>query len=327
MTPSLNTLNIPIRDALSQCQNLLIAGMGGGFDLFCGLPLFFDLEEKRREQGQTTHLANLSFSQTGFIKDAERLSDSLIGIHSHSRSLVPYFPELHLAHWFKETREQDITIWCFTTQGAKSLLAAYRQLVEHREIDGILLVDGGVDSLMRGDETEMGTVLEDACSLAAVSELEGLRFRGIACIGLGAEQEVSHGQLFENIAALAEQEALLGTCSLLKQMECYKAYESAVTYTHAKRGQDPSVINASIVSAVQGSYGDFHLTEKTRGSRLWISPLMPIYWFFDLQSVADRNLFLPTLRRSSSFPEALQAIADCRNMVPPRAPSRIRLAS
>lgn len=320
------SLNIPVADALSECKNLLIAGMGGGFDLFCGLPIFFEIQKQRAERGQKTHLANLSFSQTGFVKDAERLSNSLIGVSGKSRSLVPYFPELHLVHWFREVREQDITVWCLTTQGAQPLLAAYRQLAEHLSIDSILLVDGGVDSLMRGDEAEMGTVLEDACSLAAVSQLEGLSFRGIACIGLGAEQEVSYGQLFQNISALAEMEAFQGTCSLLKQMACYKAYESAVQYTHEKRGQDPSVINASIISAVQGNFGDFHLTEKTKGSRLWISPLMSIYWFFDLQGVADRNLFLPTLRRSSSFREALQAIADCRNMVPPRPPSRIRLA-
>jgi hypothetical protein len=319
-------LNIPIANTLSQCQNLLIAGMGGGFDLFCGLPIFFELQQQRREHGQETYLANLSFSQTGFVKDAQRLSESLIGISGQSRSHVPYFPELHLAHWFREVQGQEITIWCFTTQGAEPLLAAYRQLVEHLEIDGILLVDGGVDSLMRGDEAEMGTVLEDACSLAAVSQLGSLSFRGIACIGLGAEQEVSHAHLFQNIAALAEQEAFLGTCSLLRQMECCKAYESAVSYTHAKRGQDPSVINASIVSAVQGKFGNFHLTEKTRGSNLWISPLMPIYWFFDLEAVASRNLFLPTLRRSNSFREALQAISDCRSFVPLRPPSRVRLA-
>ncbi|MCK6628246.1 MAG: hypothetical protein L6R45_24105 [Anaerolineae bacterium] len=31
-------LNLPIFDQVAHCQNLLIAGMGGGFDLFCGLP-------------------------------------------------------------------------------------------------------------------------------------------------------------------------------------------------------------------------------------------------------------------------------------------------
>ena len=319
-------LNLPIADELAQCRNLLIAGMGGGFDLFCGLPIYFELQRKREESGQTTHLANLSFSQTGFVKDADRLSDALIGIHSRSRSVVPYFPELHLAHWFRETQNRDMTIWCFTTEGAQPLLAAYRQLTAHLEIDGILLVDGGVDSLMRGDEAQMGTVLEDACSLSAVHQLEGMAFRAIACLGLGAEQEVSHAHVFQNIAALTADDAFWGSCSLTQRMECCRLYVSAVEYAHGKFAQDPSVINASIVSAIQGNFGDFHLTEKTRGSRLWISPLMPIYWLFDLAAVAERNLFLPSLRRSTTFREALQAITECRGFLPSRPPSRIPLA-
>jgi hypothetical protein len=41
-------LNLPILDQLSPCRNLLIAGMGGGFDVFCGLPIYFELQ--RREE-------------------------------------------------------------------------------------------------------------------------------------------------------------------------------------------------------------------------------------------------------------------------------------
>ena len=85
------------------------------------------------------------------------------------------------------------------------------------------------------------------------------------------------------------------------------SYPKAVLFVHAQRFQDPSVINASLISAVQGQYGNFHLTEKTKGSRLWISPLMPIYWFFDLPGVAERNLFLDELRLTDTFSEALRA--------------------
>ena len=160
-------LNLPIADELASCRSLLIAGMGGGFDIFCGLPIFFELQRR----GQTAHLANLSFSQTGYLKEGLRLSDQVVGVTAESKSYVPYFPELRLAHWFKSAREQDVTVWCFNTQGAQPLLGAYRALVEHLAVDGVLLIDGGVDSLMRGDEAEMGTVLEDACSLAAVNAL------------------------------------------------------------------------------------------------------------------------------------------------------------
>ena len=91
------------------------------------------------------------------------------------------------------------------------------------------------------------------------------------------------------------------------------------------RLQDPSVINASIVSATQGNYGNFHLTEKTKGNRLSISPFMPLYWFFDLAAVAERNLFLRELRRSETRLEAVTALAHCRQLISPRPASRIPL--
>jgi len=178
-------LNLPVADELAACRNLLIAGMGGGFDLFCGLPMYFEL---RRRGGQNVHLANLSFSQTAYLKNGLRLSDTLVGVSGESASQVPYFPELHLAHWFREARGEDVTVWCFTTQGAQPLLAAYRTLVAHLGIDGVLLVDG-VDSLMRGDEAEMGTVPEDAPSLAAMNDAVDLPEGQIDCVGPSAEQD------------------------------------------------------------------------------------------------------------------------------------------
>ena len=38
-------LNIPILDQLADSQHILIAGAGGGFDVFSGLPLYFTLRE------------------------------------------------------------------------------------------------------------------------------------------------------------------------------------------------------------------------------------------------------------------------------------------
>lgn len=53
-------LNLPILNQLSNCKNLLIAGMGGGYDIFCGLPIYFEL----RRLGIKAHLANLITSRT-----------------------------------------------------------------------------------------------------------------------------------------------------------------------------------------------------------------------------------------------------------------------
>jgi len=318
MSPS---LNLPVLDQLSSCRNLLIAGMGGGFDIFCGLPIYFELQRR----GQQAHFANFSFSDVIRHKSGVRLTETLAGVTADHNRPVVNFPEIHLARWFREQREQEMAIWCFQKTGVQPLLANYRVLVEHLAIDGILLIDGGVDSLMHGDEAELGTVVEDAVSLAAVNELAEIPLRLIAAVAFGAEQDLSYAHVLQNIAALAQAGQFLGSCSLTRQMEAYQRYEEAVLCVHDQRLQDPSVINASLISAVQGQYGNFHLTEKTKGSRLWISPLMPIYWFFDLPGVAERNLFLDDLRSTGTFSEALRATLMARARIRVRDAVRIPL--
>jgi hypothetical protein len=314
-------LNLPVLDLLSSCRNLLIAGMGGGFDIFCGLPIYFELQRR----GQKAHLANFSFSNIVRHKTGVRLTETLVGVTAEHKGPVVNFSEIYLAQWLREVHGEEAVIWCFHKTGVQPLLANYRLLVEHLAIDGILLVDGGVDSLMRGDEAEMGTVVEDSVSLAVVNELGQIPVRQIACIGFGAEQDVSYAHVLQNMAALAQAGQFLGSCSLVRQMEAYRLYEEALLFVHDQRLQDPSVINASVISAVQGQFGNYHLTDKTKSSRLWISPFMPIYWFFDLPAVAERNLFLEDLRTTDTFSEALRATLMARARMRVRDAARIPL--
>ena len=297
-------LNLPILIQLSSCKNLLIAGMGGGFDIFCGLPIYFEL----KKHGINAHLANYSFSDIENVDFGIRLTKTLVGVTPNPERVYPYFPEFHLVNWFKEKRNEDVIIWCFHKKGAVPLTENYKILVEHLGIDGILLIDGGVDSLVRGDEWELGTAVEDLTSLFAVNELSNVPTRLLACIGFGAEGNLTHAHVLENIATLTKEGGFLGSCSLIPQMESYQAYDEAVTYVQSNEFQDPSVINSSIVSAVRGNYGDYHLTEKTKNSTLWISPLMPIYWFFNFEEVAKQSMLLPEIEGTDLFRDALYKV-------------------
>jgi hypothetical protein len=311
-------LNLPeaVLDRLSSCQNILIAGMGGGFDVFCGLPLCFEL----RRRGLRVHLANLSFSSLGHLPPEDQLGPTLFAVRGDPGREAVMFPELHLATWLREKYQEEQIVWCFKKAGARPLLEAYRTLAAHLQLDAIVLVDGGVDSLMRGDEEGMGTVLEDWSSLYAVNQLDHLSVRVACCVGMGAEREVNHSYAFENMAALAATDAFLGSCSLVRAMDAYQAYEAALLHVQGQPYQDPSVINSSIVSAVRGEFGDYHLTKKTHGSRLRISPLMPIYWFFDLPALAARNLMLADLALTETFSDMLRVIAGNRPPTRPEVP-------
>jgi hypothetical protein len=219
-----------------------------------------------------------------------------------------------------------VTIWCFDKTGVRPLLENYRRLTDHLGIDGILLIDGGVDSLIRGDEAEVGTFIEDSVSLAAVSALDDVPVRLLGCLGLGAEQDMAYAHVFENIAALAGSGAFLGSCALTRHMPAYQAYEAAVLWVQDIPFQNPSVINSSIISAVQGKVGDYHLTDKTHGSTLWISPLMTLYWFFDLPAVAAHNPMLAQVSETETFREAMRAMMLARRNVRQRTPMRIPLS-
>ncbi len=312
-------LNLPVLDALAGCRNLLIAGIGGGYDVFCGLPLYFDL----RQRGFNVHLANYSFSDIADYRGGERLSPTLVGVTGAEDDVFPYCPEYYLARWFRAAQNEPVPVWCFHKTGVEPLAQDYERLLRHLQIDGVLLVDGGVDSLVRGDESETGTFVEDSISLAAVRRQRGLKACLLACTGLGAERELNHAQIFENIAALTREGGFLGSCSLTAAMHACAPYEQAVLHVQGQRFHDPSVINSSIVSALRGEYGDYHLTEKTRGSRLWISPLMPIFWFFGFEAVAQRNLVLGLLDGTQSFREAVMRVAMAAGQMPRRRASTI----
>ena len=314
-------LNLPIQEAVDGCSSVLIAGMGGGFDVFCGLPLYFEL----REKGAAVHLASFSFSDIASYRGGVELSETLKGVGRTARERTVYFPELYLAQWLAGAMHEDVPIWSFQKTGGGPLLRDYRVLREHLHLDCIILVDGGVDSLVHGDEPATGTLIEDATSLFAVNELTEVPLRLLCCVGLGAEPDLTYYHIFENIARLTEIGGFRGSCSLAPDMRSYQLCEEAVRYVQGMPLQDPSVINSSIVSAVRGHYADYHMTEKTSGSRLWISPLMGICWFFDLPTVAKQNLYLPRLAGTETFMDAMMAYMTSAGVLPRKPWERIPL--
>jgi hypothetical protein len=72
-------LNLPIIDYLVNSKNILIAGAGGGNDVYAGLPLYFTLQST----GKSVHLANYTFCDFGICQKVSKpfalLSDRVLG--------------------------------------------------------------------------------------------------------------------------------------------------------------------------------------------------------------------------------------------------------
>lgn len=298
-------LNLPILEQLKDSSNILIAGAGGGFDIFCGLPLYFTL----REQGKQVHLANFSSTEFGIFpaisKPEVLINGLLLGAHSKIELNYPYYPEGYLAKWFQETRGETITVWMFARSGVMPLTQAYGTLVEHLKIDAIVLVDGGVDSLMRADELGSGTLVEDSISLAAIDHLN-VPVKLLVCLGFGTEVEESlcHYTALENMAGLIKAGGFLGSCSLTPQMEAFQLFEAACRYVWEQPKHPKSHISTRVIPAAKGEFGNYHMYPEEKTS-LFISPLMSIYWFFDACTVIEHNLLIPKIMQTITTTQAI----------------------
>jgi len=310
-----NLFTLPILSRLESAQTILIAGAGGGFDVFTGLPLYFAL----RAAGKTVHLANLSFSSL-YATTGKRDSEALVTVTAETEGHLRYFPELHLTRWFR-SRGEDVAIHCFDRTGARPIIAAYQRLCERLQPDAIVLVDGGTDSLMRGDEYGLGTPEEDSASIAAVDCLD-VPTRLLVCLGFGVDtfHGISHAHFLEAVAELTKKDAFLGAWSMLPSMPEFVLYREACEYVQNIMFNHPSIVNTSILSAVEGHFGDFHANYRTEGSELFINPLMGLYWGFELAAVAERNLYLDQIRTTENYWDLKAAIALFRESVYEKRP-------
>jgi hypothetical protein len=307
-------LNLPIMEALGDAQSILIAGVGGGFDVFAGLPLYFTL----RDAGKTVHLANYSFNDLGLtshlLETETLITDLLIGVRGRVNVRIPHSAEGYLAEWFAYIRGETTPIWMFANVGAAPLTIAYQTLQKHLGFDALILVDGGVDSVMRGDEYGAGTLVEDTISLAAAQALD-VPIKILACVGFGTEVEeaVCHYNALENMAALVKADAFYGACALTPHMPAFQLYESACRYVWEQPGHPKSHISTRIIPAVRGEFGNHHSYDDHKHVLIALSPLMSLYWCFNAQIVAERSLLLPHLRRTREKREAFLIVDSFQN--------------
>jgi hypothetical protein len=111
---SMHCLTLPFFQELENAQSILLAGAGGGFDIFSGLPLYFGL----RNLGKQVHLANLSFSPLS-TATGRRLSSALMEVTADTQGKSLYFPEKYLAQWFVAQGEH-IPIYFFERTGGST---------------------------------------------------------------------------------------------------------------------------------------------------------------------------------------------------------------
>ncbi|MCX5418355.1 DUF1152 domain-containing protein [Streptomyces sp. NBC_00078] len=305
---------------LRDARRVLVAGAGGGFDVYAGLPLALAL----RAAGKEVHLANLSFADLNGLSLDVWLEEDVAAIRPDTVARGDYFPERTLARWL-DGQGLPSTVHAFPGTGVQPLRAAYRALIGHLGgVDAVVLVDGGTDILMRGDEHGLGPPEEDMASLAAVHGLDEIPERLVACLGFGvdAHHGVSHSLVLENLAALDRAGAYLGAFSLPRASREGALYLDAVEHARRNTPEYPSIVGGSVAAAVRGEFGDVRFTERTRDSELFINPLMALYFCVDAPALARRNLYLDRLENTVLMRQISTAIEEFRAGLPRQRPPR-----
>jgi hypothetical protein len=307
----------PLFTRLADAERILVAGAGGGFDIYSGLPLALSL----LHQGKQVYLANLSFSALAGLPIDDWVAPDLAAVTPDSALHQSYFPERTLAQWLRQ-HGYPSTVYAFPQTGVRPLRAAYQALIELHRVDAVVLVDGGTDILMRGDEAGLGTPEEDLTSVAALAALDGIPTRLVVSVGFGVDayHGVNHTQVLENIAALERDGAYLGAFSIPRATREGALYLDAVTHAQHHTPEHPSIVNGSIAAAVRGSFGDVRFTDRTRGSELFVNPLMSLYFAFDLPGLAARCLYLDRIEDTHLMRQVHSRIAEFRESIVTRPP-------
>jgi hypothetical protein len=311
-------LTQPIVATLSKCRRVLLAGCGGGYDIMGALPLIHEL----RERGCEPLLASLSFCYLDGLDGARRDPEhpNLHAVDAAAANESKYCPEAWLADFLDRRYGPGHVIHCFEKTGVVPLAAAYQALVERHGIDAIVLIDGGIDALLRGDERSLGTPSEDLASLAAVACV-AVPTKILACVGLGAELRdgISHADVFERIAALTTRGAFLGAAALLPDTDAGRLYLDAVEHVFSHQADlKRSHVHTVIRAACQGEFGH-------RGPHVWLSPLLNMFWFFDAGAVASDHAFLPSLADTLTIWDVVARIEAIRHVITIRDRSDIPL--
>ncbi|GAA0936443.1 DUF1152 domain-containing protein [Virgisporangium aurantiacum] len=302
----------PLFTALAPARSVLIAGAGGGFDVYAGLPLALALWHS----GVQVHLANLSFSELELVDRQAWVADNVVAVEPHTASPDWYFPEGTLSRWLA-AHDLPSTVYAFPPLGVQPLRAAYRHLSERLSIDAVVLVDGGTDILLRGDESNLGTPVEDITSVAAVAGLD-VPVKLVTCLGFGidAHDGVNHVEVLENLAALDRDGGYLGALSVPGASREAALYRDAVADAQAGTPTRPSIVQGQIAAATSGAFGDVQFTRRTSGTALFVNPLMAIYFTVDLAKLAARCLYLDRIENTHGRRQVIGRIQAFRDELP-----------
>lgn len=232
-------------------EKTLIFGAGGGYDIYSCVPWFVNLSKSEQDNCM---LANYTFTddiywyatESQSLTQEQMYSDYFVKIDETTKVTKKnkdYFPELHLSIFLNKP------VFAVRMLPCPTLFFALDEFVQEHNIKRIILVDGGVDLCLFGNETMFGSPAEDSQTFLACHEVSvrrGLSFT-LVCCALGVDA-VSIDQFKQNWAALDQ-----------KVTQVIPMTETNCNFKEFKRllddSKSESIIQCSLLAAMEGHRG------------------------------------------------------------------------
>lgn len=303
-------------------KNILLCGCGGGFDFVHSLLLYPEL----KRLGKQIIIGSYSFGEAQHIGNPAEIvfqEGNALAKRVSARSIPPsyYCPEVHVCSYldrvYPDTAPHFVYAYYARAFTVPSLTRFYQQLVESHQIDALILVDGGSDSLMVGDEEGLGDPIEDAVSVATVAGLDNLKLKLLISVGLGCDRfnHVSDAASLRAVSELTASGGFLGSIGLEAQNQAFQFYKSCVEHIYQHQ-QFRSVIASSIIAAGEGNFSNLNIpesvAERVASEQYYLWYLMAILWAFDVDKVAERSLIVEWIHDQESVLECYAAMVQAR---------------
>jgi hypothetical protein len=183
--------------------------------------------------------------------------------------------------------------------GALGALAGLEASISALDIDLLVGIDVGGDSLAHGDEVGLRSPLADAVMLAAFVELER---KGVPVIwgvfGYGSDGELTTGEIERALARVAQAGGFLGASALTPQIVC--ELEDVI-------GKVPTEASAIPLRCAKGAWGETKIRYDERTVKL--TPLSTLTFYLTPSAVFE-SVARPAraVASSSSLEEANTAL-------------------
>jgi hypothetical protein len=315
---------------ISEYDNILIMGGGGGYDVWLGLPIFRHL----KSLGKKVILANYSFAddidqyplvrfnntQTKYIHEIDEKSE-------RTQKNRTYFPEHDLSIHVGQP------VFAIRQVTPDVLWQDLEKLVKKFSVSVIVSIDAGFDGIMYGNEktselTYYGSPLEDMCTIVALAKLHNkLKIPVWWVCGSVPTEGIPIQHFYRNLADQIKHDGFLGCTFPILSEEMKADYLSLLNKAEILRRSIP---NESFYAALNGACNTGHFINSRLTARFEnesdtktadiadyppVYPPTGIYWFFDVSVLKERSPLINYLYVKAINEDCLRSLDDVNKMI------------